>query len=403
MKTTSLFVAAALALAPLAGFAADPAPIRLGTVQPFSGSLAVYGHDTQPVIEFLVDRINAEGGIKSMGGAKIQVVSADDAGKPGQTAAEARRLITEEKAAILLGTLLTNHSLALSPVLDEYKVPALSLFGAGTKSPFLFTLGLPYDRGYAKSMVDFLDDLKAKGQPIKRVVTAYSNYEGAQQVNIAITALLKERGYEVVADVPLDMKASDLLPAMLKIRAAKPDAVLGIRLRPEAVKLQRARYDLNSYDGVFVEATGGADAAFWTDLGDEVARKSLLTNTFALSLYAPGAVPAATQLAGEMDKSGKLPDHFGQFAASAAQAVMVIRAALERAGSTDPDRLRAALAAVDLRLGQPDMLLPRGDVSFADDRLVKDGSTLVVQWTKDRTTEVVFPAKFAVAQPRLGR
>lgn len=384
--------------------AADPATIRLGTVQPFSGSLAVYGHDTQPVIEYLINKINAEGGIKSMGGAKIEIVSADDAGKPGQTAAEARRLITEEKAAVLLGTILTNHALALSPVLDEYKVPALSLFGAGTKSPYLFSLGLPYERGYAKSMVDFLDYLREKGTPIKRVVTAYSNYEGAQQVNLAITALLRQRGYELVGDVPLDMKATDLLPAMLKIRSLKPDAVLGIRLRPEAVKLQRARYDLNYYDGVFIEATGGADPAFWLDLGDDVAQKALLNNTFALSLYAPAALANARALATEMDGSGKLNDKFGQFAVSAAQAVLVIRHALEMAGTTDPEKLRQALASVDLRMGDPDMVLPRsGGVSFAEDRLVKDGSTLVVQWTKDRVTEVVYPARFSSTIPRVGR
>lgn len=402
-KVLAVLSVGALAAA-TAAHAADPATIRLGTVQPFSGSLAVYGHDTQPVIEYLVGKINAQGGIKSMGGAKIQIVSADDAGKPGQTAAEARRLITEEKASVLLGTLLTNHSLALSPVLDEYKVPTLALFGAGSKSPYLFSLGLPYERGYAKSMVDFLDYLREKGHPIKRVVTAYSNYEGAQQVNLAITALLKERGYELVGDVPLDMKATDLLPAMLKIRSLKPDAVLGIRLRPEAVKLQRARYDLNYYEGAFIEATGGADPAFWADLGDDVAQKALLNNTFALSLYSPAALATAREMAAEMDKGGKLNDKFGQFAVTAAQAVLVIKNALEKAGSTDPEKLRQAIAAVDLPLGHPDMVLPRSaGVSFADDRLVKDGSTLVVQWTKDRTTEVVYPSKFASTTPRVSR
>ena len=400
----ALSMGALSAVAPALAQAADPAPIRLGTVQPFSGSLAVYGHDTQPVIEYMVGKINAQGGIKSMGGAKIEIVSADDGGKPAQTAAEARRLITEEKTSILLGTMLTNHALALSPVLDEYKVPGLSLFGAGTKSSYLFSLGLPYERGYAKSMVDFLDFLREKGVPVKRVATAYSNYEGAQQVNAAITALLTQRGYELVGDVPLDMKASDLLPAMLKIRSLKPDAVLGIRLRPEAVKLQRARYDLNYYDGIFIEATGGADPGFWADLGDDVAQKALLNNTFALSLYSHAALASARELAEEMDKSGKLTDTFGQYAVSAAQAVLVIKTALEQAGSTDPEKLRQALAAVDLPLGSPDMVLPRANgVSFAEDRLVKDGSTLVVQWTRDRATEVVYPAKFASTQPRLNR
>lgn len=383
---------------------AEQKPIRIGVVQPMSGSLAPYGRESQPVLQYMADKINAEGGVKSMGGAKIELVLADDSGKPALTASEGRRLMAEEKVSLVVGSLFTNHLQALSPVADEYKVPTLSIYGAASNSPYIYALGLPYDRGYAKSMVDFIRWLdKEKGLPVKRIVTAYSNYEGAQQINKMILARLKEYGYEVVGDVPLDMKANDLLPAMLKIRSLKPDVVVGLKLRPEAVKLHRARFDLKYLDGVFVEATGSADAGFWNELGDGVAKQVLDGNFFALSLYAPtDKLPAARAVADEMDKSGKLPDPFGQIAVSAAQTMKIIRHALETVGSTDPEKLRAAIAAVDFPLGSPEMILPRQDgVSFAEDRLTKTGDTMVIQWTQDKKNQVVYPSAFANAEPKL--
>ncbi|HYD71210.1 ABC transporter substrate-binding protein [Azospirillum sp.] len=402
-------IAVAGALAGVSGLssahAQQPQTVRIGVVQPMSGSLASYGQESQPVLQYMVDRINAEGGIRSMGGAKLQLVLADDAGKPALTAAEGRRLMAEEKVPLVVGSLFTNHLMALSPVADEHKVPTLSIYGAASQSPYIFALGLPYDRGYAQSMVDFIRWLdKEKGVPVKRVVTAYSNYEGAQQINKHITARLQQYGYEVVGDVPLDMKANDLIPAMLKIRSYKPDVVVGLKLRPEAVKLHRARHDLKALDGIFVEATGSADGAFWNELSDDIARQVLAKNFFALSLYAPtDRLPAARDLASAMDQSGKLPDRFGQIAVSAAQAILVVRNALEAAGSIDPEKLRAAIAAVNLPFGNPDMVFPRqGGVSFGEDRLTKHGETLVVQWAPNKTNEVVYPPAFATTAPRLG-
>ncbi len=76
--------------------AAEPA-IRIGMVNSMSGGLAAYAQEGQPAFEYIIKKINAEGGIKSKGGARIELVLADDTSQPARTAAEARRLITEEK------------------------------------------------------------------------------------------------------------------------------------------------------------------------------------------------------------------------------------------------------------------------------------------------------------------
>ena len=135
--------------------AAGPA-IRVGVVNSMSGSLAAYAQEGQPALEYIVKKINAEGGIKSKDGAKIELVLADDTSQPARTAAEARRLITEEKVQLLTGTILSAQMLALTPVLDELKVPTLSVWAGGAASEYMYTLGYPYDRGYAQTMHDFV-------------------------------------------------------------------------------------------------------------------------------------------------------------------------------------------------------------------------------------------------------
>ena len=169
-----------------AASAADTKTIRIGVIQPMSGNFAPYAQESEPAFEYIVNKINAEGGIKSMGGAKIELLLADDASQGARTATEARRLATEENVAMIVGGLLSPQMLAISPVLDELKMPALSMWAAGSKSDYLYSLGFPYDRGYAATMANFLGWLaKEKGYPIKNVMLVYSNYEAGHPEEVA--------------------------------------------------------------------------------------------------------------------------------------------------------------------------------------------------------------------------
>uniref|UniRef100_UPI001952DC9F hypothetical protein n=1 Tax=Klebsiella aerogenes TaxID=548 RepID=UPI001952DC9F len=74
--------------------------------------------------------------------------------------------------------IITHEALAVGPALDELKVPMISFVSGTSRSPYLFSFGLPYDRGYAETMVQFLEALRQDhGAKTQRVVTASSNYE----------------------------------------------------------------------------------------------------------------------------------------------------------------------------------------------------------------------------------
>lgn len=386
--------------------AQTPEPLRIGLVQPMSGPLAAYGQETQPALEALVRRINRDGGIRSLGGARIELVLADDAGQPSRAATEVRRLVTTERVTALAGGIITPEALAVGPALDEYKVPMVSFFSGLSRSPYLFSLGLPYDRGYADTMTAFIDDLKRKpGFATKRIVTSSSNYESGQQISRLLTEKLTARGYDVVGDVPLDTKATDLTSALLRIRSLKPDVVVGLQTQKELLGLHRARHDLQYLDAVFISNLGISDASIWKDLGEGIAEKTLLSSVFGLAVYAPGIkAEAIGHLPRDLAADLGLANGLGQFAIFAVQSLLAIKEAAEAAGSREPARLHAALAALDLPYGHPSMIMPRqGGLSFAEDRLAKDASTLVVQWAPGRVLDVVYPAAFASAEPRSSR
>lgn len=377
--------------------------VRIGLIQSMSGALSAYAQEGQPALEFITRQINEKGGIKSLGGAKIEFVLADDTSQPARTAAEARRLVTEEKVSMLVGTILSAQMLALAPVLDELKVPTLSIWAGGSRTPYLYTLGFPYDRGYAKSMHDMVVYLRdQKGFKAKTVVPAYSNYEAGQQTNKFLTERLKASGFEIIGDAPIDTKAQDLTPVMVRIRSLKPDLVMGLVTPRDGLLLHQARYNLSYNDSVFVGGTGGySDLSLWRDLGPDIGKAVLTRNLFGMTGFSPGAKMASMQaILTELHEVAKL-SHVGQAAIQAAQAVRVVQRALENAGSTEPAALLDGLKAVKIPFGDPDLYIAKPDgLAFGEDRMLTDGSAMFIQWQPNQTQEVVFPTAFAQAAPR---
>lgn len=378
----------------------QPARIRIGLIQPMSGGLANYGQDGTPAFEHVVRRINEGGGIKALGGANIDLVLADDASQPARSATEARRLITQENVAMIVGTPTTPQYAALAPVVEDARVPAFSMWAGASRSPYQYSMGLPYDRGYAKFTAEFIGALnRDHGFGLKTAVLAHSNYETGQIVAGFLRTYLEAAGIKVLGEVPLDTKASDLTPAMVRVRAMKPDVVAGLILPRDGVLFQQARFTLNYHDPVFI-APGYGDLSFWRDLGPEMGKAVLNRNLFALVGVSPEAnLPALRQLVGELKADPKV--RLSTVALQTAQGARVVQAALEAAAGADREAIRSGLAAMALKRGDPNLYLAcRDALRFADDRLPSEPYCVMMQWSPDQTQQVVYPPDFATAGPR---
>jgi branched-chain amino acid transport system substrate-binding protein len=400
---TSAILAAPIAAPFIRTAGAADATIRIGIVNSMSGGLAAYAQEGQPAFEYIIKKINAEGGIKSKGGAKIELVLADDTSQPARAASEARRLITEEKVQLLTGTILSAQMLALTPVIDETKTPTLSIWAGGAQSNYMFTLGYPYDRGYAQTMHDFVIALRDEHKfPIKTAVMAYSNYEAGQQSNKFLIEKLKASGIQIVGEAALDIRAQDQTAAMVRIRSLKPDVVVGLVTPRDGILLHQARFNLNYHGSIFCGGTGGySDLSLWKDLGPEIGKAVLTRNLFGMTGFSEGTKMESMQaIVKELREVAKL-SKIGQGAIQYAQGARVLQQALENAKGLDSAALLDGLKNVNIPVGDPNLYIakPKG-LQFADDRLLKDGSGMFIQWTAEQQQEVVFPKEFATVAPR---
>ena len=411
MAKANLTRRAVLSAAPALGLAAAgwrPARaqekvVKVGVIQPVSGNLSPYYQEGQPALEYIFNKINAEGGIKRMGGARIHMVLADDASQPARTASEARRLITQENVSVIVGTLLSAQMLGISPVVDEYKVPTLAMWAGGARGSYLYSMGFPYDRGYAKSMADFTEALvKDFGRKINTVVISCSNFEGGQQVTKFLQKMLADKGFKVVADIPLDTQAQDHTAAMLRIRSLKPDAVMGLLQPRDAILLMQARYGLAYHDSVFIANSPYSDQVIWRELGPDIGKAVLTRNLFGMAGYSPGAKLASMKdLVAELKSKANLKSEVGQATIQAAQSARIIQQVLEIAGSTDREAIYQAFPKMKIPAGDANLYLARPEgLAFGADRMPLDSTSMMVQWTEARQHEVVWPSQYAEAKPR---
>ncbi len=206
--------------------------IKIGVVLPLSGKLAETGADLKRGIEFAIEQINAAGGIKSLGGAKLVVVYGDSAGKPETGAAEAERLITEEKVVAILGAYQSAVTKTVSEVCERYKVPCLN---PDSTSPALTERGYkwffrttPHDEMFAAQHVEFVKWLNEKfGDQIKRIAIIHEDTEWGAKCAEAWQKHFSEAGFEIVKVISYHAATVTSLDSEVDaLKAANPDLVL---------------------------------------------------------------------------------------------------------------------------------------------------------------------------------
>src|SRR5262249_42290861 len=108
------------------GFA-QRAAVNIGVIQPLSGANAQFGINSRNGIELVADAINAAGGIKALGGAKINLVVSDATSNPAAAATAAQRLITQNELTAIFGAFVSSLTLAVSEVTARADIPFLTM------------------------------------------------------------------------------------------------------------------------------------------------------------------------------------------------------------------------------------------------------------------------------------
>ncbi|MFC4766211.1 ABC transporter substrate-binding protein [Effusibacillus consociatus] len=367
--------------------------IKIGAILPLTGDAAPLGDQSRKAIQFAVDEINAKGGIKSMNGAKLQVVWGDSQGNQQVAQSETSRLITQEKVALITGAYQSGMTIPASQEAEKQK----KIWFASVPSDDLVTSrGLKYVFRIAdtssmrvKTQIQFLNDMKKKSD-IKSIALVYENSSWGQGVAKYWKEELPKNGYDIVLNEAYDRKAADLTPVVSKVKNANPDVILMVSYVQDATLLAKGFKQQQVKPKAFISTSGGtADPQFLKNAGEDA------LNWFDVSAWEPDVNRPGSK---ELDK--KFVEKFGTHPSGEQikeyAGIYTIADALERAKSTDSDKLRDALKASNITSG-PTVIYTK-TIHFDSTQTLPDPSLVIAQFQKvngkiERVT--VYPASDA--------
>ena len=340
--------------------AKEPENVKVGILFPMSGDLADKGKDSANGVSLAAEEINAAGGIKALGNAKLELFIGDTLGNPDTGAREAKRLIKDKGVAALIGTYQSSVTKVATQVAERLETPiiiSISIADVITERGFRYTFRIqPKARYYGRDQVRFLADLgKLAGYPVKRVALLHENTDFGTASALGQKGALHEHDIKMVAEVSyVADKVTDLSKEVAQVLAAKPDAILEVTYLNDSILIRRALAKAGSRIPLVDTAGGTVSPEYIKELGP------LAEGTFTLSEYSK-YIPGGKEL------NDRFRARFGVDitgdSAYAYQAVWVLKDALERAGSIDKKKLRHALAATDMPKG-PQMILPTERLRF---------------------------------------
>lgn len=344
-----LFVGS-LVLLPGSAIMAGPTVVKIGNIIPLSGPSASVGEQGKNAREMAVEEINAAGGIKSLGGAKLEMVYADSESKPEKGVAEAERMINTEKVNVLTGCWNSAVTYPTTAVAERYGIPfvvPVSVADKITEQGFktVFRIAAK-DSWWTRDQFIFLKDMEKEfNTKVEKLAFVYENGDWGKGFAGQWKELAKEGGYKVVLDEPYPSTATDLSPIVQKIRRSGADVLLLVSNAADAILLTNtlAEYKVK-LKAIIASGGGHADPSFLKAAGKNA------QYIFDIVEWETDVNKAGAREANEKYK-GKFGYNLTGEAVDAYLAMYVLADALERAGSLDPAKIRDALVSSNYNSG----------------------------------------------------
>ncbi len=385
-------VAATALLASPAVLRGQSAPaVKLGILQPVTGALAQDGELGRMGAELALDEINKSGGIKSLGGAKLEMVFGDARSNPEAGTQEVERMQSEGVAAIV-GGFASPICLAASQAASRYDLPYIVDVGVsdqitarGLKNTFRFAPGFGMVTQIALGNLAKIND--AAGKPAKTVVLVHEDGLFGSGLAKLMQAELPKRGFEVMETIAHPTPARDMSNVALRIRSLNPDLVIPSSYYGEFVLLARTMQQQRIRPkGVYAVLNGAASNPRFVREAPEAA-----ANVMDCNHWHDPRNGRAVALRKQVEGGGKLWAYNVPLNYSC---VKLVANAIERAKSVDRSKIIEALAATS---GFKDHIMPYGEVKFVNGQ--NQGAAPVNTQVQDNDIKVIFPEAFADAKP----
>jgi branched-chain amino acid transport system substrate-binding protein len=363
--------------------------VNVGVILPLSGANAQFGINSRNGIELVADEINAAGGVKALGGAKINLIVADATSTPTTAATAAQRLITQNQVTAILGAFASSLTIAISEVTERRDIPFLTMSfadqitGRGFRNIFQ-VVAKGSVIGNAQ-LAYTLDLAKAAGTKIEKIAIMYEDTAYGTSQAVGIRAAAKTASVEIVMDDAYPLGITDATPLINKLRTSGAQAVFPVSYLNDSMLIIRTMRQQR----MAIPAIGGAAGYVIPDFEK------------ALGPFAEGVLsiaPANYDLAPELTE--RFRKRFGYFmvheALEHAVCLDVLVQAIERAKSAKAEDVVNALRGARFEGGWM-KAMTGGAVQFDATGLNTLSVPVMVQWRgKDLAT--VWPKEHAQAK-----
>jgi branched-chain amino acid transport system substrate-binding protein len=324
----------------------DSGPIKVGAAVSETGKFSIEGKSTKRGYDMWVDEVNAHGGI-NVGGKKrqVQIVYYDDQSEPETAVKLTQRLISQDKVDFMFGPYSSGLTIATSAITAKYKkimfaggAAAVSVFNQ--KNEYVFS-PLTLTRDYTTSGLQALQQ-----QGVKSIGVMHSDDAPMTDVKDATVENAKRLGLEVVSVQKVPADATDITGAMRQLQAKKPDAFVEAGTTLIGLLATRTMRDIGWAPKYVLMVQAPTEATFVKELGAPTARGIMApTQWMPNDSYKDDYFGTAQNyFDAYVKKYGEKPSYLPP---SASAAGLSLQLAVERAGSTDTEKVRKAL--VDLK------------------------------------------------------
>jgi branched-chain amino acid transport system substrate-binding protein len=393
----------------LAAFAAagpaSAADVKIGVIYPLTGNSAGAGQSAKDAVNLGVEIVNnahpelknlplgATAGLPNLGGAKIVLDEADHQGNPQVGQQQTLRLITQDHVAAVLGSYQSSVSLVATAVAERQGVPfvvADSVAANITQRGFKWTFRVtPIAPDFAKAYTQFLNDLKKAGRKLDSIAVVNENTDYGTSVAASIVDAAGAANIKVAAKIPYAANGSDVSAQVLQLKTLNPDAVIFVSYTADAILYMKTMKNLDYLPPIIIgDDSGFSDPSFITNASD------LAQGVINRSAFDAGKPGTNSNIINTMFKK-KYGRDLDDTSARWMQAFFVLADAINRAGSTDPAKLQAALKATDLK--QDQLMIGYRGVKFDQTGQNTLASTYLIQ-LRGKDYVSVWPENLATAK-----
>jgi branched-chain amino acid transport system substrate-binding protein len=387
---------------------AQAAPVKVGSILPLTGVAASAGNSAKAAVELAVELINtpqpdlasmplmATTGFPNIGGRPLQVVIADQQGSPSVAQNQALRLITQERVVALNGAYQSGLTLTASAMAERHGIPFLTGEAVATnlteRGFRWFFRTTPIGPDIAAIYVDFLKATRVNGRPVTKVAIVNENTEYGTSIADVIRRTAEAAGIAIALQIPYAANSADVSAQVLQLKEAQPDVAIFISYTSDAILYARTMRAQGYRPPILIgDDSGFSDDNFVQTAGD------IAQGVINRSAFDPSHAGSNSFKVNALYKA-RTGREMDDTTARIMQGFLVLCDAINRAGSTQPAAIQAALRATDLKAEQ--LMIGYRGVRFDDKGQNTLASVLLVQ-LRGREYVSVYPEAVATAPLQL--